>query len=254
MLNLPHQSRKLFDNLICYTWQGRGNNANSYLFANVLRGDRPHVIIDPGFVVNELRERCYESITAAIRRDGYMAEDIGLIVNTHTHPDHCQATESIAEASMGKETHGRVSQAIAALSREEEEYYRTVGERMFGMFGMKAAKLEPFIYLTEGALNLGADDKRVSLQVFITPGHSPGSISIYWPDKKVLITGDLVFFGGVGRTDFPGGSITTLKQSIERMSALDVDYLLPGHSTEYGSIVEGKDRVERNFSAVKLLI
>jgi hydroxyacylglutathione hydrolase len=129
-----------------------------------------------------------------------------------------------------------------------------VGERMFGMFGMKAAKLAPVIDLTEGTLNLGTDEKRISLEIFLTPGHSPGSISIYWPDKKVLITGDLIFYGGVGRTDFPGGSITTLKQSIERLSALDVEFLLPGHSTELGSVVEGRDKVERNLSAIRLMI
>ena len=254
MFNMLHKSRKLFDSLFCYTWQGRGNNANTYLFVNVLRGDRPHVIIDPGFVSNELGESCFESIASTMRRDGFEVEDIGLIINTHTHPDHCQATEAIVERSLGKESKGRVSQALTALSKEEEEYYRTVGERMFGMFGMKVAKLDPFIYLTEGDLSLGVDDKRVNLQILLTPGHSPGSISIYWPDKKVLLTGDLIFYGGIGRTDFPGGSIATLKQSIEKLSALEVEYLLPGHSTEYGSIVEGKDQVERNFSAVRLLI
>jgi len=254
MLNRLHESRKLFENLICYIWQGRGNNANAYLFPNVLRGDRPHVLIDPGFLINEMGERCFESVTAAMRRDGFEAEDIGLIVNTHTHPDHCQATDSIVEMSMARESKGRVSQAITALSRVEEEYYRTVGERMFGMFGMKAAKLEPFMYLTEGTLNLGTEEKRISLEIFLTPGHSPGSISIYWPDKKVLITGDLIFYGGVGRTDFPGGSITTLKQSIERLSALEVEFLLPGHSTELGSIVEGRDKVERNLSAIRLML
>jgi hydroxyacylglutathione hydrolase len=254
MFNMLHQSRKLFDNLICCTWKGRGNNANTYLFANLLRGDRPHVIIDPGFVVNELGERCFESLTAAMRRDEIEVEDIGLIINTHTHPDHCQATEAIVERSLKKDSKGRVSQALTALSREEEEYYRTVGEKMFGMFGMKAAKLQPFIYLTEGTLTLGRDERRLNLQILLTPGHSPGSISIYWPDNKVLLTGDLIFYGGVGRTDFPGGSITTLKRSVEKLSQLEVEYLLPGHSTEYGSIVEGKEKVERNFSAVKLLI
>jgi len=70
----------------------------------------------------------------------------------------------------------------------------------------------------------------------------------------VLITGDVVFYGSVGRTDFPGGSITVLKQSIEKLSKLEVEYLLPGHSTEYGSIIEGKERVELNFKAVRFIV
>jgi hydroxyacylglutathione hydrolase len=176
-----------------------------------------------------------------------------LIINTHTHPDHCQATEVIVQKSARKGGKGKASQAVVALSREEEEYYRTVGERLFSMFGMEVAKFEPFIYLVEGDLSLGKE-KKIDLQIWHTPGHSPGSISIYWPNNKVLITGDVVFYGGVGRTDFPGGSISVLKQSIEKLSRLEVEYLLPGHSTEYGSIIEGKEKVERNFKAVRFLI
>jgi len=254
MLGKLHNSRKLFDRLFCYIWQGRGNNGNTYLLANVLRGDRPHVMIDPGFVANEMREPCFDSLEKSMTADGFRIEDIGLIINTHTHPDHCEATETIVEKSTGKPSKGKISQTLVALSREEDDYYRLVGERMFGMFGLKAAKLNPFFYLTDGELSLGRDEERVNFQVFLTPGHSPGSVCLYWAERKVLITGDLLFFGGVGRTDFPGGSLTTLKQSIERISSLDTDYLLPGHSTEYGSLIEGKDKVERNFMALKLII
>jgi len=254
MLGRLHQSRKLFDRLHCYIWQGRGNNGNTYLLTNVLRGGRPHVMIDPGFIINEMREHCFDSLEKAMEEDGLKTGDIGLIINTHTHPDHCQATETIVQKSTRKPSNGKVSRTLVALSKEEDDYYRLVGERMFGMFGQKAARLDPFFCLAEGDLTLGRDEQKVNLQVFLTPGHSPGSICLYWVERKVLITGDLLFFGGVGRTDFPGGSLTTLKQSIEKLSSLDVEYLLPGHSTEYGSIIEGKDKVERNFMAVKLII
>ena len=121
------------------------------------------------------------------------------------------------------------------------------------MLGLKVPQFKPFIYLVEGDLILGKE-RQLNLQILHTPGHSPGALSIYWADNKVLIPGDVVFYGGVGRTDFPGGSITLLKQSIEKLSKLEVEYLLPGHSTEYGSIIEGKDKVERNFQAVRFLI
>ncbi len=249
-----HRSRKLFDNLFCYIWSGHGNNSHTYLFANVLRGERPHVIVDPGFLVNETYEGCFDSLTDAMGNGGFKMEDIGLIINTHTHPDHCQATETIVGKSARTDGKGKINKAIVALTKEADDYYRVAGERMFNMFGMKAVKLDPLIHLVEGDLSLGRDDKQVNLTIFHTPGHSPGSICIYWPDKKALITGDLVFNGSVGRTDFPGGSITTLKQSIERVSQLDVEYLLPGHSTEMGSIIEGKRRVEQNFRAIKFII
>ena len=250
---MQHLSSQIVDGLYSYIWQGRGNNCNTYVLANVLLGERPHVIIDPGFITNELREPCFDSLAATMRRDGLAIEDIGMIIDTHTHPDHCQATETIVERSIRQEQEGKVGQAITALSREEEEYYKTMGESMFGMFGMKVARLDPFIYLVEGDLSLGQAEGKVDLQVLLTPGHSPGSICLYWPDRKVLITGDVVFFGSVGRTDFPGGSMSTLKDSIDKLSELDVEYLLPGHSTEFGGIVEGGEMVKRNFQAIGYL-
>jgi len=250
---MQHSSRQLIDNLYCYLWQGRGNNCNTYLLANVLRGKRPHIIIDPGCSVNELREPCFDSLLLSMQGDGFKIEDIGLIINTHTHPDHCAATEVIVQRSGQEGGKDKINQALVALSSEEEEYYRTMGGRLFSMMGLKAPQFEPFIYLVEGDLSLGKE-KKINLQILHTPGHSPGSISIYWPDNKVLITGDVVFYGSVGRTDFPGGSITVLKQSIEKLSRLEVEYLLPGHSTEYGSIIEGKERVELNFKAVRFII
>ena len=69
--------------------------------------------------------------------------------------------------------------------------------------------------------------------------------------QKVLITGDAIFYGSIGRTDFPGGSLATLKKSIEKAAELDVEYLLPGHSTEYGALIDSKPKVERNFQMIR---
>ncbi|RLC93130.1 MAG: hypothetical protein DRI39_06730 [Chloroflexi bacterium] len=249
---MPHLGKRIADDIYCYIWQGRGNNCNTYVLASLLRGKRPHVIIDPGFLVNELGERCFDSLVRTMQADGLRAEEIGLIVNTHTHPDHCQATEAIVEASARSGVDGGVGQALTALSVPEAEYYSAVGEKMFAMFGMNAAKLDPCIYLVEGDLVLSNGNRKVALRVLHTPGHSPGSICIYWPDRKVLVTGDVLFYASVGRTDFPGGSITDLKQSIEKLAQLDVEYVLPGHSTELGSVVEGREKVRRNFNAVRM--
>ena len=57
----------------------------------------------------------------------------------------------------------------------------------------------------------------------------------------------MIFSESVGRTDFPGGSGELLKQSIEQLSTLDVEYLLPGHN----EIVTGKNDVKRNFEFIK---
>ena len=246
-----HHSVRIADNLYFYIWRGQGNNCNTCLLPHTLRGERPHVIVDPGLVVDELREPCLESLTRSMEKDGFRAEDIGLIINTHAHPDHCGANQTLVQKTQraGKEGIGR---ALIALGQEEVEYRREMGKRFGGLSGgiMRGMQFEPSFFLMEGELILGSPNG-MKLHVLHTPGHSPGSLSFYCPECKALISGDVVFYGSVGRTDFPGCSATVLKQSIEKLSMLDVEYLLPGHSTQFGSMVEGKELVRRNFMAVR---
>lgn len=241
---------RLLDNLYCYIWKGRGNNCNSYLFTHVLRGDRPHVLIDPGHVVNELNERCLERLLSAMERDDIKPEDIGLIINTHTHPDHCEANQALVERSRAKPGTSGAKRALIAIHEEEAEYQRAMSKLLASMLG-REVKFEPDFYLKEGNLNLGKEG-RLNFEVLHTPGHSPGSISLYWPDNAVLITGDVVFPRSVGRTDMPGGNGGLLKESIERLSQLDIEYLLPGHGTQFGSIIRGREKVRQNFAFIKI--
>ena len=238
---------KLVDNIHAYLWRGRGNNCHTYLFTDVLRGKRPHVLIDPGHVLNEMREKCFEMLTSSMLRDDIAPEGIGLIVNTHSHPDHCEANRALAQMNSG----GDRDQALIAIDKCEDEYRRTIAEQMSRMLGL-TVQFEPDFYLQEGELNLGRGDEKLNLQIIHAPGHSPGSICIYSPENKVLITGDVVFNGSVGRTDLPGGDSRTLKQSIEKLSELDVEYLLPGHSTNYGDVIRGKNNVVQNFAFIRM--
>ncbi|MDD5312386.1 MAG: MBL fold metallo-hydrolase [Dehalococcoidia bacterium] len=217
-----------------------GNNCNTCVFVNVLKGDRPHVIIDPGHIRNETGEECFKSLERAMASDNIKTEDIGLIINTHTHPDHCEANERIVEQSK----------AGITLSREEDEFRKTVDVNLYKLFGIKAPQFTPLFHLQEGALDLGKDGFQV--QVILTPGHSPGSVCLYLPEKKILITGDVIFFMSIGRTDFPGGDMLQLKNSIDKLSGLDVEYIVPGHNTEPNGIIRGKDRVKRNFEAIQM--
>ena len=98
-------------------------------------------------------------------------------------------------------------------------------------------------FLKEGDLKVGSK----TLQVLHTPGHSPGSISLYWPEKKALFTGDVVFAMGVGRTDFAGGDGGLLRDSIERLAALDAEWLLSGH----GEVIRGKTNIRRNYDYIR---
>ena len=98
-------------------------------------------------------------------------------------------------------------------------------------------------YLKEGGLHLGKE----TFEIYETPGHSPGSLCLYWPKQKVLFAGDVIFRGGIGRTDFLEGNPEALKKSIERMSQLETEILLPGH----GEILSGRDLVLQNFEWIR---
>jgi len=64
----------------------------------------------------------------------------------------------------------------------------------------------------------------------------------------------VVFWSSIGRTDLPGGSPSQLRSSIDKLSQLDVEYLIPGHSTEPGKIIAGKQKVTQNFQMVKMFV
>ncbi|NIS62694.1 MAG: MBL fold metallo-hydrolase [Proteobacteria bacterium] len=167
-----------------------------------------------------------------MEEDGLSPQDLDLIMSTHCHPDHFEALPQFAE-----------SKALVAMHREEERYLKDHGETLYQMMGITSPRSRADFYLREGTLKLG----KVKLQVHHTPGHSPGSLCFYWPKKKVLISGDVVFRGGVGRTDLPGGDGNQLKHSIQRISQLDIEIFLPGH----GDIITGKQSVLRNFNLIR---
>jgi glyoxylase-like metal-dependent hydrolase (beta-lactamase superfamily II) len=101
----------------------------------------------------------------------------------------------------------------------------------------------PDFFLGEGDL----DVKGIDLQVIPTPGHSKGSVALYWRAEKALFSGDVIFRDGLGRTDLPGGNGGNLKKSIKELESLDAEWLLPGH----GEIVSGSARVKANFKRVE---
>jgi len=110
------------------------------------------------------------------------------------------------------------------------------------MFGLDIPRIDINLVLQEGELIMGDE----TFQVLLVPGHSPGSIGLYWPRTGALFSGDVIFDQNVGRTDFPGGDGNLLKQSIIRLSKLDTEFLFPGHM----GLVIGRERVKSNFEMV----
>ena len=73
-------------------------------------------------------------------------------------------------------------------------------------------------------------DAGLTYSILETPGHSPGSVSFHFAEHKTLVSGDVLFAGGIGRTDLPGGDAATLLRSLKRLMELPDDTrVLSGH-------------------------
>ena len=110
-------------------------------------------------------------------------------------------------------------------------------------------KLADRMQLLTGGETITIDD--FNLQVIHTPGHSPGGMCLYEPEKKVLFSGDTVFsYGNVGRTDLRGGNSRLLVESIERLMKLDVEYLCPGHMN---AVTGGNEHIRNSYNFAKMV-
>jgi len=206
-----------------YLYKEKGTlDANTYVIKDELT-----VLIDPG-LENYLEQQLKE-----MQDDGIDPKDIDVIAITHLHPDHCGATAVLKEISGAK----------VALHPLQQDYLDIMVEESRKFLGVEIIKKFSADFVLEERLSLGSTE----LKIIHTPGHSPGSICFYSADKKILICGDLVFEQGVGRTDLPFGNTEALRNSIETISALDTELLLPGH----GAIIEGESNVKRNYEFIK---
>jgi len=213
---------KLDNDIYVYEWTNPlENNCNSFFIGGGVRA-----LIDPGLTV------FLPDLLKRMKEDGIDLNAIQYVINTHSHPDHLEASQAFNGDKGIK----------IGLHKEGIAFLNDIGGHMYGMFGLDTPKIDVDLVLEEGTVKLGDED----FEILHTPGHSPGSISLYWPSRKALFSGDVIFDQNIGRTDFPGGSGALLKKSILTLSRFDVDYLLPGHM----GIVVGNENVKRNFQFV----
>ena len=171
-------------------------------------------IIDPGCYFANERNELKNFILAHELRPKYL-------LNTHCHLDHVFGNKFVHD-----------EYGLTLHFHKDEQLVFDHAPASTLMFGLPFEQYKgEIIYLDEyDKIEIGGD----ILEILLTPGHSPGSISFYSREQKFVIAGDVLFRTGVGRTDLPGGSFEVLVKSIRsKLFVLPDDVAVhPGHGPE----------------------
>lgn len=184
-------------------------DSNIYL----VTGDRP-IVIDAGTGQDS------ESVIHRIR--SYTPVAPVAVIATHCHFDHTGGLKDLVNAFDCLVFAGSTD---APFIRSSDSEY-TVSH----LFGSSLRSVDVVDLHEDDILNTGEH----ALRVIDTPGHTPGCICLYEDTTGYLISGDTLFLTGYGRTDFPGGSMSSMRSSLSKLSNIDIRGLFPGH----GSICE----------------
>jgi glyoxylase-like metal-dependent hydrolase (beta-lactamase superfamily II) len=196
-----------------------GVNANSYL---VVEGDGSLTLIDTGMSTGGKKILDYVKTNLSKQ-----PSDVKTIVLTHSHLDHVRGALSIKKATGAKVSIHEQDADYLSGKKKLPPPKGGVGFvfRIFSAFA-RPPVVEPDVRLREN------DRAGASLTVLHTPGHTPGSISLYDQKRKLIFVGDAITNRG-GKLQGPPRQFTAdLQQansSIEKISALDFEVLLSGH-------------------------
>jgi glyoxylase-like metal-dependent hydrolase (beta-lactamase superfamily II) len=180
------------------------------------------MVIDPGDDI--------ESVLALVRKHKLKIKQI---VITHAHIDHIGGAMKLRAATGAPILLNQNDQALLKMMDIQASW---IGVASPGLIQIDQS-LSDADRVTAG--NLGAT-------IMHTPGHTEGSICLYFPAEQKLIAGDTLFAGSIGRTDLPGGSFPKIMSSLHEkvLSLPDETVVVPGH----GSLTTiGKERAENLF-------
>jgi glyoxylase-like metal-dependent hydrolase (beta-lactamase superfamily II) len=168
------------------------------------------VVVDPGDNIPEILSR--------LQKHGLTLRQI---IVTHAHIDH------VGGAALLRKSTG----APVVMNQRDLELLGMM-EMQAGWLGIPTPQVAPPDASAEDGLTIGL--ATLPAQVLHTPGHTPGSICLLLPDHDLLLAGDTLFAGSIGRTDLPGGDGRQILRSLrERLLALpDSTRVLPGHGPE----------------------
>lgn len=169
-------------------------------------------VIDPG-MSNPDEEKAIENFIAE------KGLTLTQIINTHLHIDHVAGIPYLREKF----------DAPVLAHKDDEFLGNAIGlqAKSFGL-DLDLDNIEISEYIKAGdVIKIGNGE----LKVISVPGHSKGSVALYDPEGKFLISGDALFKGSIGRTDLPGGNYRELIESIENelLTLPEDTVVLPGH-------------------------
>ncbi|UCD63946.1 MAG: MBL fold metallo-hydrolase [Candidatus Zixiibacteriota bacterium] len=178
---------------------------NCYLYWDEPSGDG--IIIDPGAEPDRLLDEIEASRMKLLA-----------ILLTHGHGDHIAAVKSVKEACG----------VPLWVGAGEEDLLANPSANASALYGQPIVAPPPdYTVIDEDLISLGP----ISLRVLATPGHSPGGVCYLDESQGTLFCGDTLFYGSIGRTDFPGCSHQVLIQSINDkiLKLPDPVVCYPGH-------------------------
>ncbi len=188
-----------------------------------------------GFIVGDVATNCYVACNSKTKEAfivdpgdnaaaliAYIDEN-GLapvaVLLTHGHFDHCMAAQELAQ-------HYGISIYVHEADKETME---NPAYNCSGMIGARIAfHADQYFHGETDHISVAGFE----IEVYHTPGHTPGGVCFYIQSEGILFSGDTLFCQSVGRTDFPGGSMAQIVRSIkERLLVLPNDTkVLPGHN------------------------
>ena len=184
----------------------------------VVSDDQQILIIDPACSNQYEQQQLYAYIEN--QKSKIKNPKLSLLA-THAHLDHLWGAKWTTEKWN-----------TPVLMHEADIPLAQAMQQQYDLFGIPL-KAQPFPIEP-----LKSKISNLKSQILLTPGHTPGSISFYFPEEKVLFSGDTLFQMGYGRTDLPGGNYGQLIDSLEKLFALPKDIkVYPGHgnSTTIGA-------------------
>ncbi|MCR5050377.1 MAG: MBL fold metallo-hydrolase [Paludibacteraceae bacterium] len=190
----------------------------------VVHDEQGHVLLIDPACSNAYEEQVLHAYIENLRLEH--GDNSLQIVATHGHLDHLWG------AAWATKQYGQ-----PVMIAESDREMATCMQGQYDLFGIqRKAEAFPIANWRWGIENW-------KLDVIPTPGHTPGSVSLYLPEEKTVFSGDTLFRNGCGRTDLPGGNSYQLMESLSRLMTLPADtQVYPGHG-ETTTIEEEKDRI-----------